>query len=334
MAERAPFTARLSAAIAQLPDVVALLQRAPEEQQLPVLLLAAIHDDVLADPGCALAAWYPNIADRPRRDDVTAPLRAHVGERADALTHTVATRSIQTNEVGRCGFFLPALGLVADEVGPLALVDVGTSAGLTLFPDRYEYRYEPGGRVGGPSDVRIEVGTRGPVPVPRRLPEIVARVGVDRSPIDVTDAAATRWLQACVWPDQADRFHRLEAALAIARDDPPRILAADAVDGLGAALERSPIIGHPVVTNSWVLNYLTTARRRDYVVELDRIGEQRNLTWVFAESPGLAPGLPFPDHLGDDDLTALVLVRWRDGRRTVDDLGLAHPHGYWLHWST
>jgi hypothetical protein len=32
-------------------------------------------------------------------------------------------------------------------------------------------------------------------------------------------------------------------------------------------------------------------------------------------------------------LTALMLVRWRNGIRTVDHLGVAHPHGYWLHWA-
>lgn len=334
MSTRAPFTARLSRAIADLPDVVALLRSAPPEQQLPVLLLAAIHHDVLGDPHCELAAWYPNITADPRTDDVTPALRRHCAERAEAITDTVTTRSTQTNEVGRCGFFLPALGLIADEVGALSLVDVGASAGLNLFPDRYEYRYEPGGAVGGPSDVRITVGTRGAVPVPRRLPVIAGRVGLDRSPIDVSDVASTRWLQACVWPDQADRFHRLEAALAIARRDPPDIRSDDAVGGLADAIHAAGATGgHPVVLNSWVLNYLPVDRRRAYVAELDRIGGERDITWVFGESPDQAAGLPFPASLAGEEVTALMLVRWRHGERTVDHLGVAHPHGYWLHWA-
>ena len=52
---------------------------------------------------------------------------------------------------------------------------------------------------------------------------------------------------------------------------------------------------------------------------------------MFAESPVLVPELPVADRV--EDQTALVLVRWRGGRRTVDHLGDAHPHGYWLHWS-
>jgi hypothetical protein len=245
----------------------------------------------------------------------------------------VGGRSTQTNEVGRCALFVPALGIVAEEVGALALVDVGTSGGLNLQLDRYEYRYEPGGRVGRDSSVVLVCGTRGDVSVPRRLPEITGRIGLDRTPIDVADPVAARWLTACVWPDQADRFHRLEAAIAIACADPPEIRAGDAVDDLGATVGRARRHGHPVVLNSWVLNYLPDDRRVAYVDELDRIGADHDLTWVFAESPALCPGLPFPTGPADQHVTALVLVRWRDGRRSASHLGIAHPHGYWLHWA-
>ena len=88
------------------------------------------------------------------------------------------TRSTQTNEVGRCATFLPVLGLVAGEVGPLALVDVGSSGGLTLLLDRYECRYEPGGAVGGPSPVVLDVRHAWRRPDPRPVP---ARRRPDRS---------------------------------------------------------------------------------------------------------------------------------------------------------
>ena len=42
-------------------------------------------------------------------------------------------RSTQTNEAGRCAALLPVLALLPQ---PLALLEVGTSAGLCLFPDR------------------------------------------------------------------------------------------------------------------------------------------------------------------------------------------------------
>ena len=50
--------------------------------------------------------------------------------RATALTHAT-----QTNEAARCALHVPALAGIE---GPLALLEVGTSAGLCLYPDRYK----------------------------------------------------------------------------------------------------------------------------------------------------------------------------------------------------
>lgn len=329
---RAPFSASICDVVAEEPSLVELLTAAPEEQQLPVLFLAALHDDVLREPDTELAAFYPTVSSSPRADGLRDALLRHCDARADTLAATIAGRVTQTNEVGRCGFLLPALGLVAGECGPLALIDIGTSAGLNLRPDRYEYHYRPGGPVGGPSGVRLDVATRGPVPVPREVPGIADRVGVDRDPIDVTNDDDARWLRACVWPDQTDRFERLDAAIEIARADPHPIHSAPANDGLEWALAAIEPSAHAVIVNTWVLCYLRRSERREYVATLDRAGSRRDLTWIFAESPGQAAGLPFPDELAGQHLTALVLVRWRDGERTVDHLGVTHPHGYWLHW--
>ena len=87
---------------------------------------------------------------------------------------------------------------------------------------------------------------------------------------------------------------------------------------------------HPIVTTTWVLNYLSPTERRAFVDALDACGRRRDLSWVFAESPVLVPELPTVD--ARTSTTALVLVRWRKGRRTARHLAQCHPHGYWLHW--
>lgn len=333
-ASRSPFTAMLSQTIAQLPEIAELLASAPPEQQNPVLLLAALHEQVLAEPDCDLAAWYPSVTDAPRTGDITAALLAHCRAHASALRSTLATRHTQTNEVGRCGVVLPVLGMVAAEVGPVALVDVGTSAGLNLHLDRYSYDYAPGGRVGPASDVHLHITTEGDVPVPTEVPEVRARIGIDPAPVDPTDDTATRWLRACIWPDQHDRFERFDAALDIARRQPADVRRADAVGGIAAAVADAAVRAHPVVMNSWVLNYLSSADRRAYVDRLDTLGAAADLSWVFVESPAVTSGLPYPDHLRGRHGSTVQLVRWRDGVRRVDHLASCHPHGYWLHWAS
>lgn len=330
--KRSPFNARLCASIAEAPDIAGFLSSAEPEQQLPVLLLASVHSIVLAEPDIELAAWYPTVTATPRDDDAFPAFARLCRAREAEIRALVATRATQTNEVGRCSLFLPALDIVAEEVGTIGLADIGTSAGLNLQLDRYHYVYEPGGPVGDPSPVTLRCGVRDGVPIPLEIPPIGERIGVDRSPIDLTDPDSVRWLMACVWPDQHDRFERLAAAIAVAAEHPADVIRGDAIASLDAAVERVGADAHPTVINSWVLNYLTPDDRLAYVAELDRIGSRRDLSWLFLESPGLAHGLPVPETIDRSFLTHLVLVRWRDGRRSVTHLAECHPHGYWLHW--
>ncbi len=336
---RAPLYAALSAIVARNRSLYGLLHHAPPTQRLPVLLFACVHELLLEHPDSELAQWYPNLTEAhrsPTDRSLGATFTRFTEEHRDRLADLLSTRTTQTNEVGRCGSFLPALGLLASEVGALGLLDVGTSGGLNLLLDRYEYRYRAADGaerlVGDRSPVAITVEVTGEVPVPSVLPTIATRCGIDQRPIDVTDDAEARWLEACVWPDQADRFHRLVAAIEIARAAPPEILAGDAVTSLAPPIERIGARAHPVVTNSWVLNYLTSSQRIAYLAELERIGTERDLSWVYAEAPAHIPELPNEPDPKSAHRTVLSMVRWRDGRRFVDHLATVHPHGFWMHW--
>lgn len=278
-----------------------------------------------------LAAFYPNLAAEPKVGDVASAFRSFVMDHADPIRDLVATHNTQTNEVGRCSLFVPVLAHLYAERGQLALAEVGASAGLNLLLTYYSYTYLPGGSVGDVSSVDLTCGTRGDPPVPTEMPTIVATIGLDVAPIDARDVDQTRWLEACVWPDQFDRFARLQASVEIARQHPPTIVRGDAVGDVAETVERIAGLGHPVVMNSWVLNYLSEERQREYVIELDQFGADRDLSWVLLESPAQTPGLPIPCDK-DDQATVLSVVRWRDGERHVERLANCHPHGYWMHW--
>lgn len=342
---RAPLNAALARIIARDRSLAALLAHAPVEQQLPVLLLAAIHHELLADRAQPLAEWYPNLTDTPRRpdDDRLAPtLTAFLEERRASILDTLATRHVQTNEVGRCALLVAGVGDLGTELAgrPLAHLDVGTSAGLNLLLDRVEVRYDHDdgsvqvvapSRPGADQALALSAEVRGPLDVPPALPPIAARRGIDLQPIDLDDEPSRRWLEACVWPDQADRFARLLDAIELARTDPPEVVAGDAVDDLAAHVGEMSEAGVPLVTTTWVLNYLTAEQRVAFVAELDRLGTERDLVWVFAEAPGETSGLPHAAGTDDDQRTAVTRVAWWGGRRTVDHVAVGHPHGYWLH---
>ena len=222
-----PLYARLAADLAGRPDVLALLDAARPEQRLPLLLFASVHHEVLR-----LGVGYPASGEA---------FADFCEEHGDALRELLATRRTQTNEVGRSGFLLPCIAMFGE---PLALIEVGASAGLNLNLDRYAYRY--GDRVVGESPLLLEPELRGTTPAVEELPVVASRVGVDLAP-----APDPMWLRACTWPDQPDRLARLDAALAIAAEHPPPLVQGDALEllpDLIAAAEGTVVVFHSAVT--------------------------------------------------------------------------------------
>lgn len=238
-----------AAGVSADPQVTALLDTLPPGKRQPNLVFAA-------------ARWHGASGGY---DD----LRRTLLTRWDDVAATIRARATQTNEAGRCATLLPFLAQLPQ---PLALLEVGASAGLCLLPDRYSYRYDDahgGSRAldpaDGPSPVVLPC-TLGPgLAAPERLPEVVWRAGVDLSPVDVTDDDACAWLETLVWPEHDDRRARLRAALAVARLDPPRVVGGDLLDVLPALASQAPRDATLVVLHSAVLAYLTPQARESFV---------------------------------------------------------------------
>jgi len=319
-------------------------------QQIPNLLLAAVHDVLLTGEPSPLADWYGSIAPHPRPvglgEDDPWTLFRDLALHHPGVDERLRTRATQTNEVGRCAALLPALAGVAasapgarpHEARPLGLVEVGASAGLNLLVDRYGYRYGPDGPEINPSSPltlhSTFRGNRRPS-LPIEVPHVESRVGLDLHPVDVSDPAQARWLVACQWPDQPDRIHRARTAIALAHTEKPELVTGDAVADVGDLVVRVAQFALPVVVSTWVLSYLDDVGRQALMVELDHLAAIRDLTLLFAEQPILVTGLPIPprpDGRPDGPETALVRVDWRSGARTERRLADMHPHGTWIEW--
>ena len=337
---RSPLYAEICRAVAGDDDTLSLMLHAPEHQRRPTLLQAAIHDLLLAGAAHELAAHVPTVAGGragPRAGArAAAPLaldfcREHRAELARAL----ATRSTQTNEVNRAAVLLPALVHAVPRGGGVRLVELGASAGLNLLLDRFSYRYGgsaavPGGRV------TCDCAVRGELPPLYPLPLIAERIGVDLEPVDLRDAAARRWLLACVWPDEPERVARLRAAIVLARREPPTVVRGDG-RALLAELVGSASDVHAVIWHSWVLAYWSESEQRALAGAIDELGADRDLTWVYLEQPSETPGLPTPVVAGarhEPGDAALVVASYRHGKRTIARLADAHGHLHHMRWLT
>ncbi|MEV7350100.1 DUF2332 domain-containing protein [Micromonospora chalcea] len=290
-----PAYERLSRVVAGDPELLALLDTLPPAKRQPNLLFGVVRlrggpvDDPAAFRAYVMGHW----------PDVAAQMRV---------------RATQTNEAGRCAALLPVLAALPQ---PLALLEVGASAGLCLYPDRYAYRY--GEHRLGEGEPVLDCDLTGTDP-PRRLPEVVWRAGLDVNPLDVTDPADRAWLEALIWPEHRHRRERLRAAAAVAAADPPLLVRGDLVDDLPALAEQAPAGATLVVFHSSVLYQVPKARRDAFTALVRTLPGH----WIANEDPSVLPhaALPEPPAEGFHNVLAL------DGR----PLAWTRGHGQALTW--
>jgi hypothetical protein len=245
-------------------------------------------------------------------------LRTLITASAADLTRVIMARRTQTNEPARCAVLLPALARLPQ---PLALIEVGASAGLTLLFDRYSYDYAGHFLAGADPDApTLRCEPRGPVPLPSRLPRIAWRAGLDLNPLDVTNDDDARWLTCLVWPGESDRAQRLAAAIAAARRDPPPLHRGDLSTDLPGLVSQAPPGAHLVIYHSSVL-YQVPARQREQFAATVRA---LDASWLSSEAPGVLPGT---SRASSDELECVLT---RDG----EAIGFADSHGTWVRWLT
>lgn len=293
--------ARLALAVADSPDILAFLAALPEPRRQPNLLFGAVR-------------WVTGVP----ADEVA--LRQAVARHGAAIAAVMRARTTQTNEPGRCAVLLPVLSRLP---GPLALLEVGASAGLCLLPDRYGYRY--GGTLLAPPTADAPVfdcAANAATPVPAALPQVVWRAGLDLNPLDMRSADHMAWLETLVWPGQDARAERLRAAIAVARRDPPRVIRGDLLTDLEDLAAQAPADATLVVYHTAVLAYVrdVEARQRfaDTVARLRAVWICNEWREVFPGWADSAPPAPHPNSF-------LLAV---DGR----PVAWTQPHGQAIDW--
>lgn len=291
-----------AAGVVEDPDVLAWLGTLPPIKRQPNLVFAA-------------ARWHGAPAPGPYDG-----LRRVLLEREAEVRGTVMSRATQTNEVGRLATLVPVLGLLE---GPLALVEVGASAGLCLFPDRYDYAWPPVGELLGSGGAVLTADATGALPVPTAHPEITWRGGVDLNPLDVADADAMAWLENLVWPEQDERRERLRTAVEVARTEPPALRRGDLFDHLPALLDEATGHGTPVVFHSAVVAYLEEDERRRFHELMTGLVAAGRCRWISNEGRRVLPGLT-----GDREVPSGRFVTALDGV----PVAFSHGHGHAVDW--
>ena len=292
LAGTSPIYERVAVALSESDRSLRAIEAAPARRRQPALILATLHDLALAGRAPALAAAY-------EATDSEAAASAAIDtllRMTDDVVALAGRRKAGSDETGRHTVLHPAIAEVARRAGASAigLIDVGRAAALNLTVDLVGVTYDDGRSRGDPSSpVQLTASIVGGRPVPATpLPEVVARIGVDRDPLDVDDTDDARWLRACVGPDQPARAARVDAEIALARSVPRRLLQGDPVDVLPDALDLVPAAALPVVITTWALSAFPVERRRRFLRRLEDAAASRPVAWVAVEGVGVAPSIP------------------------------------------
>jgi hypothetical protein len=325
---------RVAVAVSESDEALRAIEAVPARRRHPRVILAALHDIALAGRAPALAAAYA-------AGDGEAAAAAAIDtlvKMTDAVAALAVRRKPKPDETGHYAVLYPAVAEAARRVGAnaIGLIDVGRSAGLNLNVDRVGITYSDGLSLGDPSSaVQLSCSRVGDRLIPARaMPEVVARIGIDLDPLDVTDPDDARWLRACLAPDQPARVAMLDAEIALAATAPPLLLKGDPVEVLPDALARVPADALPVITTTWALSHFALERRRRLLHRLEEVSAGRTVAWASAEGVGVAPAIPT---LGDRPAFGHSIVGLavfdRSGRH-AEAVGRCWSRGRWLAWLT
>lgn len=236
-----------------------------------------------------------------------------------SVSAVMAQRRTQTNEPARCATLLPVLARLPQ---PLALLEVGASAGLCLYPDAYRYRY--GDHLVGPPDgpVLFDCAVDGPAPLPGQVPTVVWRAGLDLHPLDVANDDDLRWLDALIWPGQHRRGALLRAAADLVRADPPRLVRGDLLTDLPALAAQAPPEATLVIFHSAALVYVSPQVRATFAALVGELPAH----WVCNEGVAVMPEMARAAAATPFSPAAFLLAL--DGQ----PVAFTAPHGQRLQW--
>jgi hypothetical protein len=318
-----PLYERLSLALAQDAELLALAAHCRQGERKPHLFFAAVHFLLLSGIAPPLARFYPSLGGAfDGRKDPFPDFHLFCREYSERIRQIIAVRFVQTNEVSRCAGLMPVIvtGAKYFDTRPLFLVDIGASAGLNLLWDQYWYKY--GDELGAgdrSSGVLIECAARGQnnPPLPTSFPQVCGRVGVDLNPLDMHSDEDARWLRALIWPEHLKRAGLLNRAVEVMRQHSVKLIAGDGVERLAEVMKSVPNDALLCVTR--IFTQLPQQSRGRWAELIAEYGAKRDLMVITARPRG-----------GND--STLVLTTFVSGHREERALAHMQNHGEWIEW--
>ncbi len=312
----------LSLAIAEDRELLELAETARTGQPVPNLLFGAVHRLLDSNREVPLAMYYPSLSEPCNCSSGAAfsAFRDFVLSHRESVTDLLATRLVQTNEVRRCAYLFPSMMYAARwfKGRPLALIEIGTSAGLNLLWDKYAYRYgDLDGLGDAESPVLIRSEMRGSIPdcLYDPIPLVTQRVGLDLNIIDTKKPEEAAWLRALIWPERKERRELLDAALRHQSAFDLDLRQGDGFSMLKDVIGEISEESVACVFHTHVANQVSYEVREILLAEVRELGQSRDIIHIF-----------------NNINPTLHLTVYKDGREESLPLARTDGHARWFDW--
>jgi hypothetical protein len=318
---------KLSIEIANDSDLLNIAATTRQGQPIPNIFFAAIHYLLLVNPNEELARFYPSIQKKYFAEIPFYLFKAFCIKNENEVKKIISTKIVQTNVINRCAYLMPIFSeIISQENKPTTLIDIGTSAGLTLNFDKYEYWYD-NKKVYGQSKVMVKSKIVGlVVPTIYNIFQPIIKIGLDQNLIDPTDKDEILWLKALIWTDQLERFIAIEEALKLDELKNIKFIKAKQVSDFEREILMTNKNQALIIYATHVLYQFPHSQKDEFYSMLDRIGQVRDFYFLSVES--IKPLLEKYNSIE----TVIELTKYKNKHKTVTFIAETNGHGNWLKW--
>lgn len=311
----------LSFRIAEDEEILALASHAREGQPVPNLLFGAVHYLLLKGKNHCLNEFYLSIVKNPENPEESYfYFKDFCNQYTDEIIHILKNKLVQTNEVRRCAYLFPTFNYIFKHgKKSLALIEIGTSAGLQLLWDKYSYSYgtnEVFGDANSEVHITAEVeGEKYPF-LKREIPPVGPRIGIDLNVLDLTNDEDYLWLNALIWPDHQERRALFGKAAGYVKETSLTLIEGDGVELLPGLSKEIPSDYAICVFHTHVANQMPLEVKEKLFKQVKSIGSDREIFHIY-------------NNVQDKDLH---LDYYMGGKEFTNKVGKTEGHGRWFSW--
>lgn len=303
-------------------ELLQLSAHAREGQPVPNLLFGAVHYLLLGGISHQLSEYYATIVENPRD-----PFQAFhdfkdfcIRYRSEIIS-ILKNKLVQTNEVRRCAYLYPSFCQIYKIAQKsLALIEIGTSAGLQLLWDKYSYSYNDKSNMYGNQESELELSTeiRGKN-IPLMLdhsPPVTSRIGLDLNINNLSNREDYLWLKALIWPEHQERIFQFEQAASYLKGQALELIEGDGVSLLPEIASEIPTDSSICVFHTHVANQLPREAKMLLLNHIKDIGSKREIYHLY-------------NNMWDADLHLDYYIK---GKEYSLILAKIDGHGRWFEW--